>query len=511
VKPPRSETASRLVTRAQLALGVLVTGACTAELFGSWITLLRIAVPAIIAFYVMFVGLKVLLTAVGSRATIPSRRQVTQNLPTYSVLAPLRGEADVVRRLVQELSQLRYPADKLDILLLVEEYDAETRQAITEISLPQQFRMVIVPDVGPRTKPKACNCGYMQSRGGLVVIYDAEDRPEPSQLLKAAGAFESIRTRHGNVGCLQARLAFWNPRASWVSAFYWAEYVVHYQWILVGLSKLGLIPPLGGTSNHFLRIALDRVAEENGKLEFLASDGEQVTIWGPWDPWNVTEDADLAFRLAEAGFSVKMFDSVTYEEAPSSLKVAKNQRGRWLHGYMQTALVHMRQPIRKIRRVGLLRYLAFLLFIGGTPLSLMLNPITWAATALYIATRMGNLPGIAVFIEGLFPAPVYYVGMVLFLGGNFFLYYQKMLTVIRQQQAAEAQVSAAEHRLQTHLHKQLYGLTIRISFTPVWWAFTSVSVFRGLRRLLIPSQRSAWDKTVHSVAVEEQLDTINYR
>jgi hypothetical protein len=271
---------------------------------------------------------------------------------------------------------------------------------------------------------------------------------------------------------------------------------------------LGLIPPLGGTSNHFRMEALDVVARANGAWQFEDANGGG-SIWGPWDPYNVTEDADLAFRLALAGVRVGMLDSKTYEEAPDTARKARNQRGRWLQGYMQTGLVHTRHPQWSMRRVGPLRYLAFVMFILGTPVSLMLNPIVWGVTILYIASRLAGDSAGAAFINQLFPAPVYYAGMLVAVGGNLVLYFQKLATPLRRQQEAytSSQISG-RHPLADYLSLQEYGLTARLLLTPVWWAFTSVSAYRALRKLLIPSQRSHWDKTPHghAMATEAELE-----
>jgi cellulose synthase/poly-beta-1,6-N-acetylglucosamine synthase-like glycosyltransferase len=410
--------------------------------------------------------------------------------------------------LVKALSSIRYPSSKLEVIILLEPDDEETLAAVNDIALPENFRVLVVPAAGPRTKPKACNAGYEQSNGEMLVIFDAEDRPDPDQLLRAVGTFRVISGHDPSVGCLQARLAFWNARGSWISSFYWAEYVVHFQTVLVGLSRLGLITPLGGTSNHFRMEALDAVARANGGWQFEDAHGGG-SIRGPWDPYNVTEDADLAFRLALAGYSIGLVDSKTYEEAPDTARKARNQRGRWLQGYLQTGLVHTRHPMRSMRRVGPRRYLAFITFILGTPISLLLNPIVWGVTILYISARLAGDPRAPGFIDKLFPAPVYYVGMLVTMAGNLILYFQKLVTPLRRQQ--ETRVRSAEpgqHPLASYLSEQEYGLTPRLLLIPLWWAFTSLSAYRALRKLLIPSQRSHWDKTPHghALATEAELE-----
>src|SRR5260370_7390429 len=95
---------------------------------------------------------------------------------------------------------LDYPAEQLQILFLTEADDAETRKAIRALSLPPHFKVLVVPDGKPRTKPRACNYGLMHAKGPCVVIFDAEDIPEPLQLTNTAPTFSIPST---DVACLQ--------------------------------------------------------------------------------------------------------------------------------------------------------------------------------------------------------------------------------------------------------------------------------------------------------------------
>lgn len=505
---PRSENAARLVSHGQVMAGLLlvlaiIAGGIALGLRG----FLEVVAAAVITFYLLFIGIKLRVSWASAKSRVPRYRHPSasdQDLPRYTVLVPVYREENVMAPLVKALSSIHYPPNKLEVIILLEPDDAETLAALNGIKLPDNFRPLIVPASGPRTKPKACNVGYQHSSGEMLVIFDAEDRPDPDQLLRAVGAFRALSYRNPDVGCVQAQLAFWNPRESWISSFYWAEYVVHFQTVLVGLSRLGLIPPLGGTSNHFRMEALYDVARANGAWQFEDSSGSR-NFYGPWDPYNVTEDADLAFRLALAGYSIGMLDSKTYEEAPDTARKARNQRGRWLQGYMQTGLVHTRHPLWSLRRVGPLRYLAFIMFILGTPVSLILNPLVWGVTILYIGSRLAGDSASAVFIDKLFPAPVYYAGLLVAVVGNLVLFFQKLATPLRQQQETQAHSQRpGRHSLSDYVGLQEYGLTVRLLLTPMWWAFTSVSAYRALRKLLIPSQRSHWDKTPHGHALETE-------
>jgi cellulose synthase/poly-beta-1,6-N-acetylglucosamine synthase-like glycosyltransferase len=264
-------------------------------------------------------------------------------------------------------------------------------------------------------------------------------------------------------------------------------------WILGGLDKLGLILPLGGTSNHFSMEALNKVAESNGPLDVL--DGPRIA--GPWDPFNVTEDADLAIRLAAAGYSTHMFRSITWEEPPDTLHKAMRQRSRWNKGYFQTGLVWTRRPLAAIRAVGLVRWLGFCWLMFATPLTLLINPWTWALTAAYVVAHMLRIEPVVTFIQALFPAPVYYLGMTVALAGNGLLLYQKLVAPTAWQELFETGTLQDDSVYASRLSRQLYGLSFRMLLTPIWWAVASGAAYLGVPEVVLPSRRHAWVKTEH--------------
>ena len=281
-------------------------------------------------------------------------RQHDASLPVYSILVPLVDEADVLPRLVQSLVALDYPAAKLDIMLILEESDAATRAAVEACDLPGNIRTVIVPPGGPRTKPKALNYALNLARGDYVVVYDAEDRPEPRQLRDALAQF----CGHGpDLACVQARLNTYNPSVCFLTRQFTLEYSVLFDAVLPALERLRLPLPLGGTSNHF-------------RIEALRSAGA-------WDPYNVTEDADLGIRLARLGLRTATIASTTWEEAPSNLGNWRRQRTRWLKGWMQTYLVHMRQPGRLWAELGMRSFIGLQVLMGSILISVLAHPLIY--------------------------------------------------------------------------------------------------------------------------------------
>lgn len=264
------------------------------------------------------------LAVAGLRSSARTQRPPAlreDELPAYTVIVPLHDEANVVPSLVRYLSRLDYPADRLEILLVCETRDDSTIDAV-RVAIPDgRFRLVIVPNGEPQTKPRACNVALAQAKGELCVIYDAEDRPDLGQLRLAAEVFA---VSEPTVVCLQARLDFYNQAHNWLTRSFTVDYAGWFDVFLPGLAALGVAVPLGGTSNHFL---VDR-----------------LKALGGWDPYNVTEDADLGMRIYAAGTRTEMLDSTTFEEACSQVPAWIRQRTRWMKGYLQTWLVHTRSP-----------------------------------------------------------------------------------------------------------------------------------------------------------------------
>jgi cellulose synthase/poly-beta-1,6-N-acetylglucosamine synthase-like glycosyltransferase len=307
-------------------------------------------------FSVFFSGC-ILLRLLAMRATMRRETRVlptvpARKLPVYSIMIALYKEADVVPQLVRAMTELNWPRSKLEVTFLCEADDFATIAAFDNQKLPYGFKVIPVPGIGPRTKPKALNYGLQMARGEFVVVYDAEDRPHPDQLLEA---WQRFRAGEDKLGCLQAPLVIANAHEGWLARLFAFEYAVHFFGILPWLARNGLVLPLGGSSNHFRRNCLEGV--------------------GGWDPYNMTEDAELGTRLARRGFLVEMLSLPTIEDAPTATGVWLRQRTRWLKGWMQTWLFEMRHPRQFLNDLGFCRFLAYQTLMAGLIVSSLLYPL----------------------------------------------------------------------------------------------------------------------------------------
>ncbi|WP_323785848.1 glycosyltransferase [Thalassovita sp.] len=279
--------------------------------------------------------------------------------PKVSILVPLFKESEVAHVLVNRLQQLSYPKSLLDVVLILEENDLTTKKALSVADLPSWMRVVTVPDGQPRTKPRAMNYALDFCRGDIVGIFDAEDAPDPDQIEKVVDHF---RTAAKDVVCLQGVLDYYNSRQNWLARCFTAEYATWFRVLMPGMARLGFAIPLGGTTLFFRRNVLERL--------------------GGWDAFNVTEDADLGFRLARHGYRTEMLETTTSEEANCHLLPWVKQRSRWLKGYMVTYLVHMRNPATLLQQLGAWKFLGFQLHFITALSQFLLAPLLWSCWLL---------------------------------------------------------------------------------------------------------------------------------
>lgn len=372
-------------------------------------------------------------------------RDPDRELPTYTILAPLYREAHMLRPLLQALSRLDWPAAKLDIKLVLEAADTETVAAARALRLPANVELVLVPDIGPRTKPKALDFALPLARGDYLVVYDAEDRPEPDQLRRA---YQAFRAGPPNLATVQARLNIYNPGANWLTRQFTIEYTALFDGLLPLLNAMNLPIPLGGTSNHF------RVPA----LKWLLA----------WDPYNVTEDADLGARVSRFGYRCAVIGSTTYEEAPVRLGGWIRQRTRWLKGFIQTWLVHMRAPRTLLRELGPRGFLAFQIMIAGTVLSALVHPWFYGLLALELGGGFLTLP------QTVLGLPFWTISVFSLVAGY--------------ATAMGLGALALRHRgLDRHLWQ--------VPLMPLYWLLISVAAYRAVWQFAVAPFK--WEKTEH--------------
>ena len=416
-------------------------------------TMLAVEV-SLAAVFLAWLGLRLTGACVKWLAAERSPGLPDDALPVYSVIAALYREAASVDGLLRAIERLDYPPEKLDVLVAVEADDRETRLALAARDHRIPITVIPVAAKGPRTKPKALNVALPFARGTFTVVYDAEDRPERAQLRSALQAF---RAGGEELACVQARLCIDNTVDSWLARLFTAEYAGQFDVFLPGLAALRLPLPLGGSSNHFHTATLREI--------------------GGWDPYNVTEDADLGMRLARFGYRADVIDSTTYEEAPAQFGPWLRQRTRWFKGWMQTWAVHMREPGRLLRDLGLPGFLTFQLIVGGNALAALVHPLFMGALVYSLATGAPMWRGDSAAAAIL--AAVYGVVVVIGYLTSAFLGW---LGLARRGLLSTAWV---------------------LVLTPLHWLLLSLAAWRALYQLVAAPH--VWEKTEHGLAKSSRL------
>ncbi|WP_438750426.1 glycosyltransferase family 2 protein [Pararhizobium sp. O133] len=368
-------------------------------------------------------------------------------LPVYSVLVALYKEKSVAEQLVDALNRIDWPRSRLDIKLVCEEDDLETIAALEAMRLAPEYEIVRVPVHLPRTKPKALTYALPGVRGAFVTVYDAEDRMHPGQLREAYAAFRAAPSR---VICLQAPLIVTNARQSWLSALFAVEYAGLFRGLLPMLSLTRLPLPLGGTSNHFRTAELKQI--------------------GGWDPYNMTEDADLGLRLHRLGYRSQVIFKPTFEEAPITLPIWLGQRTRWFKGWLQTWLVLMRRPAQLRREIGWLAFSVFQVLIAGMLLSSLCHPVI-----------LGFLV---------------YLGWAMVQDGthvdNWLTFWLFVCDVVNIFGSYAVFIALGLNRM-TKREKRAVGW--RWAFVPIYWLIMSWAAWRAL--LELRTSPFSWNKTPH--------------
>ncbi len=417
-------------------------------------------------------------------------------LPVYTILLPLYREAGIVEKLLRNLGSLDYPKEKLDVKLLLEEDDAETRQTLERSGIPSFCEVIIAPPTKPTTKPRACNYGLERARGEFSVIYDAEDAPEHDQLKKALAVFR--RDTKGEVACVQAKLNYFNSRQNLLTRLFTIEYSTYFDLTLSGYQLFRLPLPLGGTSNHFRTKALREL--------------------GGWDPFNVTEDCDLGLRIYERGYRTRLVDSTTYEEANSVLWNWMRQRSRWVKGFIQTHLVHYRNPFRTVRRLGLWGAFGGYLAVGGSALMMLGNVVFWVMLGFYFALRChgfaggltladqivgphalgGAYRGIPVFGFELRAWPLVYSGP----GEDPFWAFFSQLFFVGSLIIFAANFIFIGIGILACVKRRVFYLIPAALLMPVYWFLISLAAWKGFVQIF--TKPFYWEKTEHGLAGSEE-------
>ncbi len=244
--------------------------------------------------------------------------------PTVSILIPARDEENVIGRLLQRLTELTYPRDKLQVIVINDASSDATGQIAEEYSRRYESIKVFNRDrkTGGKGKASALNSGLKRSTGEIMLCFDADYYPQTDIVEKLVKEFADP-----TVGAVQGRPVVLNETQNVVTRLVTLERIGGYRVDQEARNHLGLISQFGGTVGGFRLSVLEKI--------------------GYFDESMLTEDTDLTFQIYLAGFKVRYVgDAECYEEAVDSLRAYWRQRNRWAQGHMQVCFKHTLRVLR---------------------------------------------------------------------------------------------------------------------------------------------------------------------
>ncbi|MDW8040535.1 MAG: glycosyltransferase family 2 protein [Nitrososphaerota archaeon] len=321
--------------------------------------------------------------------------------PTVSVLIPARNEERVIGRLLQRMTELTYPKDRLQVIVIDDASKDDTGKIAEQYSKAYNYVSVIHrgEHEGGRGKASALNAGLKHATGEIVLCFDADYYPQRDIVEKLAKEFIDPK-----VGAVQGRVVVLNEPQNIVTRLVSLERIGGYRVDQEARDRLGLITQFGGTVGGFRRKLLEEL--------------------GGWDERMLAEDTDLTFRVYLAGYKVKyVLDAECYEEAVENWRAYWRQRYRWAKGHMQCAFKHSISLLKSdkltfvqkvdgllLLNVYFMPIMVLLSWIVGIPLLVLkfsqwLAPF-WVAVSISLYSAVGNF------------APFYEVGVGAHLDGR---------------------------------------------------------------------------------------------
>jgi cellulose synthase/poly-beta-1,6-N-acetylglucosamine synthase-like glycosyltransferase len=247
----------------------------------------------------------------------PMARFAEEDLPHITVQLPLFNELYVVDRLLQAVTAIDYPREKLEIQVLDDSTDETVKvaEAVVAKYAAQGFDISYIHRAD-RTgfKAGALENGNKFAKGELFAIFDADFVPRPDCLRKLVDFFTDPM-----VGCAQMRWSHINGSYNLLTRLQTIMLDGHFVVEQTTRNRTGGFFNFNGTAGIWRRQAIE--------------------MSGGWQHDTLTEDTDLSFRVQLMGWKfVYLLDEDAPAEIPVDINAFKAQQRRWAKGVMQVGL-----------------------------------------------------------------------------------------------------------------------------------------------------------------------------
>jgi len=248
------------------------------------------------------------------------------NLPTISIVVPLKDEEKVAERLLNTLTRLNYPPEKKEIILVEDGSSDRTPEICKDYATRYPETIKFFHRDISTGKPSAINFGFKQAKGEIIAVFDADNVPEPDTLLNATKYFADP-----SIAAVQGITCTINADENMLTKIISYEEIVWLKTFLQGKDALKLFVSLAGSCQFIRRDVIEKV--------------------GLWNENCLAEDLEMSLRITEKGYGIKIApELISWQEATSNLSQLIRQRLRWYRGYMEVAVKYGRFLKRFERR-----------------------------------------------------------------------------------------------------------------------------------------------------------------
>jgi cellulose synthase/poly-beta-1,6-N-acetylglucosamine synthase-like glycosyltransferase len=324
------------------------------------------------------------------RKTKNTHKNTTHQQPTVSIIIPAHNEEKVIETLLQRITELNYPKEKLDVIA-IDDASTDTTQNIIKKFTKQHNHIKLIHRNKATTKAAAVNEATKHAKGEIIYFFDADYLPNHDFIEKANTAFQNHK-----IGCVQTHIKVSNETTI-VSKTVSLERIGSYRIDQLARDILGLIPQFGGTAGGIRRSLLEALGGFNTEA--------------------LTEDTDLTIQIYLKGYKISYIHNTgSYEEAVENWRSYWKQRKRWATGHMQCAHKYLWPLIRsrklslkeKIDGILLLNIYTVPILVGTgwllTATCLLLNTQLWTGPTALIITLIylaaGNIAPLSGILVG---------------------------------------------------------------------------------------------------------------
>lgn len=248
----------------------------------------------------------------------PLKDSQLANAPSVSLVVSAKNEEAVIGRLVENLCQLDYPAEKCEVWLVDDASTDQTPQILDELAAKYSQLKVVhrAPNSGGG-KSGALNQVVAQTTGDLIAVFDADAKAPKSLLRHVVPMFDDEK-----VGAIQVRKAIANEPLNFWTKGQATEMIL---------------------DSYFQqqRIALGGIGELRGNGQFVRR--SSLDQCGGWNEQTITDDLDLTVRLHLDDWKIGfLLDPAVEEEGVTNAVSLWHQRSRWAEGGYQRYLDYWR-------------------------------------------------------------------------------------------------------------------------------------------------------------------------